>query len=198
MLAENANKAKSDFLANMSHEIRTPINAIIGMNEMILRECSDKNLLEYSSNIDAASRTLLSTINDILDFSKIESGKMEIVNSEYEIGKILNDVITMIEVKARQKNLGFKINVADNIPKKLIGDEIRVKQILINILNNAVKYTPKGHVSLDISCGEIRNNKVLITASIKDTGIGIKKENLSTMFDGFQRFDLSKNRNIEG
>ncbi len=198
ILAENANRAKSDFLANMSHEIRTPINAIIGMNEMILREFDDKTLLEYSSNIDSASRTLLSTVNDILDFSKIESGKMEIINSEYNPGRILNDVITMIDVKAKQKKLTFNINVDKNIPEKLIGDEIRIKQILINLLNNAVKYTPNGFIELEVKGKRSSDDTFILTAAVKDSGIGIEKENLSSMFVGFQRFDIIKNRNIEG
>ena len=139
MLAERANRAKSDFLANMSHEIRTPINAIIGMNEMVLRESEKKEVIEYSNNIKAASNTLLSTVNDILDFSKIESGKMELVISEYKLGKVLNDVTTMIDVKAKQKNLTFHTYIDESIPDTLIGDEIRIKQVLINLLNNAVK-----------------------------------------------------------
>ncbi|MBQ3567001.1 MAG: response regulator [Oscillospiraceae bacterium] len=198
ILAENANRAKSDFLANMSHEIRTPINAIIGMNEMILRECEDKNLLEYAANINAASRTLLSTVNDILDFSKIESGKMEIIPAEYNLGRILNDVITMIDVKARQKNLSFNVIVDKNIPEKLVGDEIRIKQILINLLNNAVKYTPNGFIELEIKSSKNSDDEIILEAAIKDSGIGIEKENLSSLFVGFQRFDLNKNRNIEG
>jgi len=199
MLAENANRAKSDFLANMSHEIRTPINAIIGMNEMVLRETEKKEVMEYAGNIEVASKTLLSTVNDILDFSKIESGKMEIINSEYNIGKILNDVVTMIDVKAKQKNLTFNTYVDERIPDKLIGDEIRVKQVLINILNNAVKYTPNGFIELEVKGDVSGDNSILsLELIVRDSGIGIKEENLATMFVGFQRFDLKKNRNIEG
>ncbi len=199
MLAEQANQAKSDFLANMSHEIRTPINAIIGMNEMVLRESDKKEVFEYATNIEAASKTLLSTVNDILDFSKIESGKMEIITSEYNIGKILNDVVTMIDVKAKQKNLTFNVYVDEGIPDKLIGDEIRIKQILINLLNNAVKYTPNGFVELEVK-GTVNESRdsLNLECLVKDSGIGIKEENLATMFVGFQRFDLKKNRSIEG
>ncbi|MBE6845371.1 MAG: response regulator [Ruminococcus sp.] len=199
MIAENANKAKSDFLANMSHEIRTPINAIIGMNEMVLRESEKQTVLEYASNIQAASNTLLSTVNDILDFSKIESGKMEIIVSEYNLGKVLNDVITMIEVKAKQKNLTFSVHVDENIPEKLIGDEIRIKQVLINLLNNAVKYTPNGFIELEIKGStDANSDTVNLEMAVKDSGIGIQKENLAAMFEGFQRFDIIKNRHIEG
>jgi len=198
-LAENASRAKSDFLANMSHEIRTPINAIIGMNEMILRECKDQSVLEYASNIESASRTLLATINDILDFSKIESGKMEIVVNEYNLGKLLNDTITMIKIKSEQKKLKFEVSVDENLPERLLGDEIRVKQVLINILNNAVKYTNEGVVKLSIK-GSLSEDKSIVNLkmSVKDSGIGIKEENLATLFEGFSRFDLSKNRHIEG
>ncbi len=199
MLAEKANKAKSDFLANMSHEIRTPINAIIGMNEMVLRESEKKEVIEYSNNIKAASNTLLSTVNDILDFSKIESGKMELVISEYKLGKVLNDVTTMIDVKAKQKNLTFHTYIDESIPDTLIGDEIRIKQVLINLLNNAVKYTPNGFIELEVK-GKVNESKDMVSLEflVKDSGIGIKKENLATMFEGFQRFDLDKNRHIEG
>ncbi len=197
IIAENANRAKSDFLANMSHEIRTPINAIIGMDEMILRECEDKAILEYASNIELASRNLLSTVNDILDFSKIESGKMELVCHEYVFGKVLNDVITMIDVKAKQKNLRFEIDIAKDLPENLYGDEIRIKQMLINLLNNAVKYTHEGFVRLEVY-GVVVRDEVVLAVNIKDSGIGIRKESMSLLFEGFQRLDIAKNRNIEG
>lgn len=197
LIAEQANRAKSDFLANMSHEIRTPINAVIGMNEMILRECEDKTILEYSGNIDIASKNLLSIINDILDFSKIESGKMEIINSEYKLGEALNDVVTMTELKARQKGLQFQVEVDKDLPDTLYGDDVRIKQILLNLLNNAVKYTPKGSVNLKIS-GEYEKDNVNLMMEVRDTGIGIRKEDLEGLFEHFQRMDLSANRNVEG
>ena len=199
ILAENANNAKSDFLANMSHEIRTPINAVIGMNEMILRECKDMQVLEYSANIEVASHTLLSIINDILDFSKIESGKMEIVEHAYSLGEMLNDVVTMIEIKAAQKDLKFHVLVKEDLPDSLYGDDVRIKQIILNLLNNAIKYTEQGSVQLSVK-GVISENKetVVLRISIEDTGIGIKQEDLPMLFSGFQRLDLEKNRNIEG
>ncbi len=199
LIAEKANHAKSDFLANMSHEIRTPINAVIGMNEMILRECGDEAVLEYAGNIDIASHNLLAIINDILDFSKIESGKMEIVPNKYKLGEALNDVVTMIELKAKQKGLDFEVNVRSELPDLLYGDDVRIKQILLNLLNNAVKYTAKGTVRLQVT-GETdtTDSTVTLIMTVKDTGIGIKQEDIAGLFDHFQRLDLETNRNIEG
>ncbi len=199
VLAENANKAKSDFLANMSHEIRTPINAVIGMNEMILRESEDKQVLEYASNIEVASHTLLSTVNDILDFSKIETGKMEIVEHDYKLGELLNDTVTMIEIKAAQKDLKFEVSVDESLPDCLYGDDIRIKQILLNLLNNAVKYTERGSVKLSVK-GVVseQGGSLNLSVSVEDTGMGIKPDELPMLFQGFQRLDLEKNRTIEG
>ncbi len=198
LIAEKASKAKSDFLANMSHEIRTPINAVIGMNEMILRESREQEVLGYAANIESASKNLLSIINDILDFSKIESGKMEIVESNYVLGEILNDVVTMIELKAKNKGLTYEVSIDENLPSKLYGDENRIKQVLINLLNNAVKYTNKGFVKLLVN-GIIKdNNTVALNFIVQDSGIGIEKDKISKLFEGFQRLDLEKNRNIEG
>jgi len=198
-LAEQANHAKSDFLANMSHEIRTPINAVIGMNEMILRECREEAVLGYASNIKLASHNLLSIINDILDFSKIESGKMEIVEKEYRLGEILNDVVTMVEIKAAQKELVFETKVSADVPDLLKGDDVRIKQIALNFLNNAVKYTHKGYVRLWVS-GEINEEKteVLLKLAVEDSGIGIRQEDVKNLFEGFQRLDMEQNRGIEG
>lgn len=195
--AIKANQAKSDFLANMSHEIRTPINAIMGMNEMVLKESNDDNIKEYATNVKNASNTLLSIINDILDFSKIEAGKMEIVESKYMMSAVLNDVVNMIQIKADQKELNFDVNISEDLPTRLIGDEIRIKQVLVNLLNNAVKYTKEGTVSLYVFGEEIKD-KYNVCVKIKDTGIGIKKDDLDKLFKGFQRLDLSKNRDVEG
>ena len=199
LIAEKANQAKSEFLANMSHEIRTPINAVIGMNEIILRECSDKNILEYATNIESASKNLLVIINDILDFSKIESGKMEMFESNYKLGEILNDVSSMVEVKAQKKSLQYETIVDENIPNELFGDDTKIKQIILNLLNNAVKYTQSGSVKLKVS-GDLDESEEAVTlrVAVEDTGIGIEKEKISTLFEGFQRLDLEKNRNIEG
>lgn len=195
--AENASRAKSDFLANMSHEIRTPINAVIGMNEMILRESDDASVLGYAHNIKNASNSLLSIINDILDFSKIESGKMEISEHEYTLRDILSNIVSMVDIKAQSKGLGFDVGVDPLIPAKLYGDDVRITQIILNLLNNAVKYTPKGEVKLSVD-GEDCGAGVMLKITVSDTGIGIKEEDLPSLFKDFQRLDLSKNRNIEG
>lgn len=199
LIAEKANQAKSEFLANMSHEIRTPINAVMGMNEMILRESKDDNVLEYASNIQSASRNLLNIINDILDFSKIESGKMEIYEHNYKFVNLLTDVITMIEHRARKKGLTFEVEVEETLPEELFGDDNRIKQIMLNLLNNAVKYTTKGTVRLKVSGTRPENNEtILLRVAVEDTGIGIKEEEIKVLFKGFQRLDMEKNRNIEG
>ncbi len=193
-----ANEAKSSFLANMSHEIRTPINAVLGMDEMILRECKDEKILEYAQNIAGAGRTLLSIINDILDFSKIEAGSMEIVNGEYELSSVLNDVYNMIQIKAQEKKLKFNLQIDEQLPNKLFGDEMRLRQILVNILNNAVKYTQQGSVSLRVD-GRLRQSDILeLVASVSDTGIGIKEEDLDKLYDKFRRLDMEQNRSEEG
>ena len=199
VMAENANQAKSDFLANMSHEIRTPINAVIGMNEMILRESDDKKVLEYAANIDSASNNLLSIINDILDFSKIESGKMEIYEHEYKLGDLLNDVVNMVKIKAQQKKLNFDIYVNEKLPNVLFGDDVRIRQVLLNLLSNAVKYTSEGDVKLSVNGAVDRQrHAVQLRIAVEDTGVGIKQEEQALLFENFSRFDLNNNRHIEG
>ena len=196
-IAEKANHAKSDFLANMSHEIRTPINAIMGMNEMILRESKDEEIRGYAANIQGASKTLLSLVNDILDFSKIEAGKMEIIQAPYEVAVFLNDVINMTSIKAKQKQLDFQVEIDSELPSVLHGDEVRNRQIIVNILNNAVKYTKQGMVKFLVE-GIREENAFVLRMQVTDSGIGIKKEDLNKLFDGFQRLDLEQNRSIEG
>ncbi len=198
LMADKANRAKSDFLANMSHEIRTPINAVMGMNEMILRECEQEDIREYAQNIQGASQTLLSLINDILDFSKIESGKMEIVEEAYDTASMLNDVINMVRVKAESKNLRFHVNVDEKLPSELWGDGTRVRQVIINILNNAVKYTKEGQVTLCVTGERSGVDKVLLEIRVSDTGIGIKEEDMPKLFGNFERLNLGENRNVEG
>ena len=198
MMAEKANRAKSDFLANMSHEIRTPINAVMGMNEMILRESRQQEIKEYAHNIQRASQTLLSLINDILDISKIESGKMEIIDRTYDVTGLLSDVINMVRSKAEEKNLWFYINIDETIPSELWGDGTRNRQILTNILNNAVKYTKEGGVSLSVIGEPIENDQILLKIQITDTGIGIREQDLPKLFRNFERLDLEENRNVEG
>lgn len=196
--AEKANRAKSDFLANMSHEIRTPINAVMGMNEMVLRETQDENIREYAQNIQGASQNLLTLINDILDFSKIESGRMEIVEARYYLSSVLNDVVNMIQVKADQKELEFIIEVDENLPDELYGDETRIRQVIVNILNNAVKYTKQGSVTFLADGTRQADGSLLLRAAVKDTGIGIREEDRKKLFQDFQRLDMQENRNVEG
>ncbi|MCI7130936.1 MAG: ATP-binding protein [Lachnospiraceae bacterium] len=197
-IAQEANRAKSDFLANMSHEIRTPINAVLGMDEMILRESTDSKISEYASDIKQAGNMLLSLINDILDFSKIESGKMDIIPVDYDLGILLGDTIDMIRSRAEEKKLKLELNIESNTPVHLHGDEVRLRQIITNILTNAVKYTPEGKVVLTVSGKKVSAEAVQLYVSVKDTGIGIKKEDIGRLFDSFQRVDESRNRNIEG
>ncbi len=197
-IAERSNRAKSDFLANVSHEIRTPINAVLGMNEMILRETRSKTIKGYAYNIEGAGKSLLALINDLLDFSKIESGKMELVEAPYELSSALNDVSNMIWFKANQKKLDFQVHVSDKIPDKLYGDVVRVKQVLTNILNNAVKYTEIGSVTFEAGCFRTGPYMVMLEFSVKDTGIGIKEEDREKLFTKFSRVDLQKNNTIEG
>ncbi|MBO6214534.1 MAG: response regulator, partial [Lachnospiraceae bacterium] len=192
-----ANEAKSRFLANMSHEIRTPINAVLGMDEMILRESRDKSIREYAIDIRSAGRTLLSLINDILDFSKIESGKMEIVPVEYDFAPMITDLINMLQTRAAAKDLELVIEVDPNIPTRMFGDDVRIKQCFTNILTNAVKYTPSGTVWLRAK-GYREGDDYLLTCEVEDTGIGIKEEDLPKLFKEYERIEESRNRNIEG
>ncbi len=193
-----ANEAKSTFLSNMSHEIRTPINAVLGMNEMILRESGEERILEYARNISNAGNTLLGLINDILDFSKIEAGKMELVSANYSISSLLNDLYVMIMPKAKDKDLELVFNVDPMIPDELYGDEIRIRQIILNILNNAVKYTKEGGVRVEVLRQPVSDEYVELEFHIKDTGIGIKEEDLDKLFTPFQRIEENRNRAIEG
>ena len=194
---KKANEAKSDFLSNMSHEIRTPINAIIGMNEMVLRESNDENILEYANSIRSSSHSLLSIINDVLDISKIESGKMEIVESNYELSSLVVDCYNMIIERVKENNLTLHIDCNEHNPNSLYGDISHIRQIVMNLLTNAVKYTEKGDIHFCIT-GKKQRDKWLLKIIIKDTGIGIAKENIDKLFEKFERFDLQKNRNIEG
>lgn len=195
---EELNKAENNFFSSMSHEIRTPINTIIGLNEIILRGDISDDVAENARNIQGASKMLLTLINDILDLSKIKSGKMEIVNVSYETGALLSEIVNMIWVKAKEKRLEFRLHVDSSIPSMLCGDEVRIKQILINLLNNAIKYTSEGSVTLSIRCERLALNKVRVWYSVEDTGQGVKKENIPYIFNAFKRVDEEKNRHIEG
>lgn len=193
-----AGKAKSDFLAQMSHEIRTPINAVIGMDEMILNEAENPEIKEYANDIKSASHTLLTIINGILDFSKIESGKMEIIPVKYDTAKMITDIVNMIDDRASKKGLEFVLDIDPSIPKKLFGDDVRIKQVIVNLLTNAVKYTEKGRVTLTVKEKASTDNECELFVEVRDTGIGIKKEEMDKLFQSFQRLDEKKNRNIEG
>lgn len=195
--AEAANMAKSSFLANMSHEIRTPINAILGMNEMILREEKDPAIRGYAGNIQASGNSLLSIVSDVLNISKIESGKLEIIPVDYEVNSLISDCCNMAAGRAKAKELELLVKCADNVPMKLCGDETHIRQIIMNLLTNAVKYTEKGTVKLIVS-GRFTDGGFVLKVDVSDTGIGIAEENLPQLFTQFQRFDLQRNRNIEG
>ena len=217
--ARRANEAKTDFLANTSHEIRTPINAVLGMNEMILRESAKaeklsgaspmayheafRKIRNYAGNVDSAGSNLLAIINDILDFTKIEEGKMDIVEVEYRLSTVVNDVSNMIYFKAKEKKLAFTTDVDESLPDLLYGDVVRVRQVITNILNNAVKYTDEGSVSLKIAGNRREKTSdarpvIELIVSVTDTGIGISGENLGKLFGKFERVDLERNSTKEG
>ena len=195
---ENLNAAQNQFFSSMSHEIRTPINTIIGLNEMILREDISDEVAEDAVNIQSASKMLLHLINDILDMSKFQSGQMQLMPVTYHPGDMLSELVGMLWIRAKEKKLAFHVNVAPDLPAELVGDEMRIKQILINVVNNAIKYTKDGSVSLSIQCGQREGSKLHVLYSVSDTGIGIKKENIPYLFTAFRRVDEEKNRHIEG
>ena len=196
--AEQANVAKSAFLSNMSHEIRTPITAILGMNEMIQRETENGVILEYSENIRKAGVSLLGIISDILDFSKIETGKMELDNEEYALTSVVTDLYNLVQFRAEAKGLELHFTLDPKLPSHLYGDEIRVKQIITNILTNAVKYTETGRVDFEMKLEETLPDAVRISVSVSDTGIGIREEDMKRLFEPFDRLDMKKTRSIEG
>lgn len=214
--AQDANKAKSAFLSHMSHEIRTPINAILGMDEMILRESSENDILDYADSIRSAGNNLLGIVNDILDFSKIEAGKMSIIPAEYELISVIKDMYNVVRLRAEEKELSVKLDIDSDLPAVLIGDSTRLKQVITNILTNAVKYTETGSVTLimkmisegtpedanelDKACPGIERpeKSARIRVAVRDTGIGIKPEDMEKLFDEYERFDEKRNRKVEG
>lgn len=197
-VAEEASRAKSDFLASMSHEIRTPINAILGMDELIIREYDDSQLRQYALNIRNAGNTLMNIINDILDFSKIESGKMELVPVEYDVPLMIYDLVSMERPRAEKKDITFIVNADEKIPRTLYGDNIRLKQCILNILTNAIKYTEQGSVIMTVGFRQTDADHIKLLVSVKDTGIGIKPEDIERLFTPFERVDLERNRSVEG
>lgn len=195
---EMLNAAQNQFFTSMSHEIRTPINTIIGLNEMILRENVNDEVVEDAINIRSAGKLLLNLINDILDMSKFKSGKMHLLIGPYQTGNMLSDLVGMLWIRAKEKNLNFRITVAPDVPAELIGDEVRIKQVLINILNNAIKYTKEGSISLTVQCERIDNETFNIIYTVSDTGIGIKKEDIPFLFSAYKRVDEDATNHIEG
>lgn len=203
--AERANSAKSRFLANMSHEIRTPINTIMGMDEMIMRQDSEgvpkeyyQSIMSYASDIKRASGSLLVLINDVLDLSKIESGKVHLVEEEYDLVELLRAIIPMIRVRSNLKNLDFKVEVDENLPQKLYGDDGKIKQVVLNLLTNAVKYTEEGEFTLKVERVWADAKDCRLKFVVKDTGIGVKEEDIEKLFSAFERFEENRNRSIQG
>lgn len=195
---EKVANMKSDFLANMSHEIRTPMNAVIGMAEMALREELTPAAREYVTQIKASGKTLLTIINDILDFSKVESGKMDIIEEEYEPMSVINDVSSIISTRLGSGDVEFILDLNPNIPRKVVGDNIRIKQVIINMANNAVKFTKEGQVKLSFDYKELDDKSIELLFSVHDTGIGIKPEDMKNLFQSFKQLDSKRNRNVEG
>ena len=198
VVAQKTSENKSNFLSSVSHELRTPINAVLGLDEMILRESKDEVITEYATDIQNAGKTLLGLVNDILDTSKLDEGKMELIPTEYELSSAINDLINMISVKARDKGLEFNVCVDEQTPHVLYGDEVRLKQIILNILTNAVKYTHQGSVTMDIGFEKYSDDEIFLLVRVKDTGIGIKEEDIDKLFSRFERIEEERNKSIEG
>ena len=197
--AEELTRSQNRFFSNMSHEIRTPINSILGLNELILRDQSASDeIVRDASGIQGSGKMLLSLINDILDFSKMEAGNMDIVPVDYRVADMLSDVVNMIWIRANEKGLAFNVTIDPKVPSVLYGDEIRIKQVIVNLLNNAVKYTAEGSIELHVESDRRDEKSTELTISVSDTGMGIKKESIPYLFDAFKRIDEEKNRNIEG
>jgi len=197
-LANEANDAKSHFLSNMSHEIRTPINAVLGLDEMIIRESGEEQIVSYAQDIRSAGKSLLGLINDILDFSKIESGKLELIYDNYDLSSLINDLLNMNLKKAQDKGLSIIMKINPELPHLLYGDELRLKQIILNILSNAIKYTDHGHITVTMDYTKKDDESIILYVSIKDTGKGIKEEDLAKLFTPFERIEEKRNKTIEG
>ncbi len=196
--AEAANQAKRDFLANMSHEIRTPLNVVLGMNEMICRESTESAVQKYAHKIEASGNILLSLINDVLDFSKIEAGNMQLVPVKYQLSSVISDIVLLVTERMRGKDLKLELKIDSKLPCALYGDEVRIKQIMLNLLNNAVKYTEKGKIIFTVAGERRQDGKFLMYVSVRDTGIGIRAEDIDKLTRAFQRVDEQRNSNVEG
>ena len=196
--AEQANQAKSTFLANMSHEIRTPMYAVMGLSELILQQTEDKTIYNYANDIKGASEGLLHIINDILDFSKIEAGRYELVYEEYYTQSLLHDLLVIIGMVLKNKNLTFTTEFDEKLPYVMVGDQVRLRQVLVNLLNNAVKYTNEGGIHFSVKVLRETTDEVELEIRVKDTGIGIKEEDLDKLFQKFMRLEGSKNLSVEG
>ena len=195
---QKADKEKTKYFSSMSHEIRTPINAILGMNEVILREAKEENIRAYAKDIKSASKYLLSIVNDILDYSKIEAGKMEIVPVEYSTAEMIHSICNLVSIRLEQKELELHVKVAEDVPSKLYGDEIRISQIIVNLLTNSVKYTERGSVTFSVETATTKEHPFALRVMVQDTGIGIRKEDQEKLFADYQRLDTERNRKIEG
>ena len=196
--AVEENEFKNTFLANMSHEIKTPINTILGMNEMIARETTEGEIKQYAGNIYEAGNLLLALINNVLDYTKLESGRMQLIPVRYELGQLLSNVINTIQPRAEEKKLCFDVDIDENIPRVLYGDELRIRQAILNLLTNAIKYTGEGSVTLKVHYEEMDQKEICLYISVSDTGVGIRKEDTKRLYDSFVRLEERKNRSIEG
>lgn len=191
-------KERTKFFSNMSHEIRTPLNAILGMNEVILREATEDSIRCYAKDVKNSGRFLLSIVNDILDYSKIKAGKMQIVPAEYNLLDMVKEINRLVKSYIGEKQLVYEVKISEELPKRLYGDEVRITQIIVNLLANAIKYTPEGKVLFEIMPANTEEGRFALAVKIKDTGIGIKKEELERLFTDYERLDVEKNRRIEG
>lgn len=198
LIANDANEAKTHFLSNMSHEIRTPINTVLGLNEMVIRESREKIIRGYAKDIKSAGNTLLSLINDVLDTSRIEAGKLEIIPSKYDLSSLINDISNMNMQRAQDKGLEYIVKVDEKTPHLLRGDDIRIKQCVLNIMSNAVKYTEKGSVTLEVGFAKVSEKEIFLSVSVTDTGRGIKPDDLDKLFVPFERIEEEKHRQTEG
>lgn len=198
LVAQTVTKSKNNFFAGMSHEIRTPINAILGMNTMILREAENENIRGYAENVESSGKLLLTLVNDILDLSKIEAGKMKLVVGDVDVRSLIIDLYKMIEPRVNEKSLEFNLEVDPMLPSTISGDEIRIRQVILNMLTNAVKYTSEGSVTLSFKSDNRHDNETDIIVSVADTGRGMKKEDIENLFSPYERIDEKVNRKIEG